>query len=266
MKLIFLGSGAAFTVGANNFHSNMILEDDSNGHNSRLLVDCGSDVRFSLHELGLTYRDIEAVYISHLHADHAGGLEWLSLSSKFDQACSKPTLYVNEKTVHDLWSTVLAGGLSTLHGVIADLSTYFNVCPIKENGSFSWRAHEFKVIQTVHIMSGFALVPSYGLLFKADGITVFLTTDTQFSLPQLMNFYQTADFIFHDCETSANHSGVHAHYNELTSLPNEIKQKMWLYHYNPGELPDARKEGFLGFVKKGQAFDFSDKKSFLGAK
>ena len=27
--------------------------------------------------MGLGYADIDAVYISHLHADHVGGLEWL---------------------------------------------------------------------------------------------------------------------------------------------------------------------------------------------
>lgn len=71
MKLIFLGTGSAFTIGASNFHSNMILEDD---HKNQLLIDCGSDARFSLHEQGFSHRHITDVYISHLHADHAGVL------------------------------------------------------------------------------------------------------------------------------------------------------------------------------------------------
>ncbi|MEM7589467.1 MAG: ribonuclease Z, partial [Myxococcota bacterium] len=32
------------------------------------------------------------------------------------------------------------------------------------------------------------------------------------------------------------------------------------YHYNSGKLPDAKKDGFLGFVKRGQVFDFSNSK------
>ena len=55
----------------------MILESEDG---SKLLIDCGTDARHSLHELGLSYKDIEHVYISHLHADHAGGLEWLGFS------------------------------------------------------------------------------------------------------------------------------------------------------------------------------------------
>jgi hypothetical protein len=31
---------------------------------------------------------------------------------------------------------------------------------------------------------------------------------------------------------------------------------MWLYHYNTGDLPDAKNDGFLGYVQKGQIFEF----------
>jgi hypothetical protein len=44
----------------------------------------------------------------------------------------------------------------------------------------------------------------------------------------------------------------------LSALSAEIKRKMWLYHYQPGPLPDAEKDGFRGFVKRGQTFDFSN--------
>lgn len=260
MKLTFLGSGSAFTVGTDNYHSNMLLESDSG---KKLLIDCGSDARFALHEIGLSYRDIDAVYISHLHADHAGGLEWLGFTTKFDPLCHKPTLFVNEKTVYDLWNKVLAGGLSSIQGIVADLSTYFNIKPIKENGNFHWEGIEFRTVQTVHIISGFTIVPSYGLIFTINDIITFITTDTQFAPNQLMVFYEMADVIFQDCETNSTRSGVHAHYTELITLDDVIKHKMWLYHYNPGDLPDSKQDGFRGFVKKGQVFDFYNPKTLL---
>jgi len=73
-----------------------------------------------------------------------------------------------------------------------------------------------------------------------------------------MPYYQKADIIFHDCETLKKPSGVHAHFNELVNLDKSIKAKMWLYHYNPIALPDAKKNGFRGFVKKGQIFQFKN--------
>lgn len=259
MKLIFLGSGSAFTVGDNNYHSNMLLENESG---QRLLIDCGSDARFALYELGLTYRDIHDVYISHLHADHVGGLEWLAFTTKFNANCKKPNLYISANLVESLWENVLSGGLKSLQTVTADLSSYFEVHPIKEGNHFSWQNLELQLIQTIHVESEFTLVPSYGLLFTANGLKIFITTDTQAAPNQIRDVYNIADIIFHDCETSENKSKVHAHYDDLVKLPAEIKKKMWLYHYNPGPLPDAIKDGFRGFVKKGQCFDFSDKKTF----
>ncbi|MFN9174507.1 MAG: hypothetical protein ACK58N_08355 [Synechocystis sp.] len=37
-------------------------------------------------------------------------------------------------------------------------------------------------------------------------------------------------------------------------LPITIKQKMWLYGSQPGDLPPATQDGVLGFIKRGQEF------------
>ena len=84
MKMTFIGSGAAFT--SNNYHSNILIESND----KKLLIDCGSDARFALRDLGYSYKDIDSIYISHIHADHSGGLEWLGFSRKFDASCTKP--------------------------------------------------------------------------------------------------------------------------------------------------------------------------------
>lgn len=260
MKLLFLGTGSAMTIGTDNFHSNMLLTSDSN---TTLLIDCGSDARLSLHKQQLSHGDINNIYISHLHADHAGGLEWLALSVKFDQFLNKPTLFISETLEKDLWNKTLAGGLSTLQNEIAQLDTFFDVHPVPVNGSFTWQECEFKIVQTIHVMNGFSLMQSFGLFCKIEGLTVFITTDTQFFPHHMTRLYEASDIIFHDCETSAVISGVHAHYDQLKSLPAKYKAKMWLYHYNPGTLPDAKADGFRGFVSCGQCFDFNDIDSFL---
>ena len=99
MRLIFLGSGSAFTLGEDNYQSNMLV-DDSSGN--CLLVDCGSDARHSLFAQGYSYKNIHSVFISHLHADHVGGLEWLALTSYYDADCKRPVLYISECLIDDL--------------------------------------------------------------------------------------------------------------------------------------------------------------------
>ncbi len=254
MKLIFLGSGSAFTVGEKNYHSNQLLVDDQ-GHS--LLIDCGGDARHALQELELGYDAITHVYISHLHADHTGGLEWLGFTTFFDAACAKPHLFINAILAEKLWVHVLSGGMSSIQGHSAALDTYFDVEQIPFGGSFAWSDITFHLIQTVHYMEGNSLALSFGLFFGICGQQVFMTTDTQFVPHLMMVYYQKADIIFHDCQTTASTGGIHAHYQELLTLPPEIREKMWLYHYNAGDRPDALADGFCGFVEKGQVFTFS---------
>lgn len=255
MKLVFIGSGSAFTVGEKNYHSNMLLIPPES--DAKLLIDCGSDARHALHDLGFNHTDITDVYISHLHADHAGGLEWLALSSKFTPHGRKPNLYANKAIIDSLWGSSLSGGLSTLQGEKTGLNSFFELYPIQSNDFFVWHNINFQTVQTLHIMNGYAFMPSFGLLFTINNTRIFITTDTQFVLPQLMAIYAQADIIFQDCETEKKPSGVHAHFNQLMTLDESIKNKMWLYHYQSSCLPDAEKHGFCGFVQRGQTFSFA---------
>jgi ribonuclease BN (tRNA processing enzyme) len=249
--LTFLGSGAAFTVGEENYQSNMILEY----RNKKLLIDCGSDIRLSLFEQKLTHHELSAVFISHLHGDHVGGLEWLAFKCKFENEGKKLPLYLSEELVHPLWNTVLKGGLSSIKELSATLDTFFMVHTIKNN-LFTWNDLPIKTVPTIHFCSNSVIMPTYGIFFTINGENIWITDDTQFTPDHLQEYYQKADIIFHDCETSKNKSNVHAHYSELVNLPTMIKNKIWLYHYNPGPLPDAISEGFKGFVKRGQSFIF----------
>lgn len=251
MKLTFLGSGSAFVASPDNYQSNMLLESDSQ---ETLLIDCGSDARRALYALGKTHRDVDSVFVSHLHSDHVGGLEWLGAKSYFEKNPRKPALYVSHLMTSDLWEKTLSGGLSTLQAEQATLSTYFNVHSVGKENCFEWAGVEMRLIQTIHFYSDHVLMPTFGLLFRLNDSTVYITADTQFCPEKLEPVYELADVIFHDCETSSHISHVHARYAELKQLPATIKQKMWLYHHNGGDLPNAEKDGFRGFVKRGQEF------------
>lgn len=251
-NMTFLGSGSAFTL--NNFHSNVLVEDESG---RKLLIDAGSDVRHSLNEIGKSHLDVDGVFISHLHSDHAGGLEWLGLMTHFDPRYNgRPKLFISKGLRGRLWSSTLSGGMETLQVDVANLDTYFTVTAVPKNGAFLWEDTGFKLVQTVHIVSGLSFEYSYGLLFDTPKGKVFYTADTQYAPNQLNDFYNLADIIFHDCETAPFKSGVHANYADLKTLPEEVKAKMWLYHVNDGDLPDAEADGFAGIVEKGQTFKF----------
>ena len=253
MKFLFLGTGSAFTVGTDNFQSNMVLISETG---KRLLIDCGSDIRWSLYEQGISYVHITDVYISHLHADHVGGLEYLGFSTRYDPNCHRPNLFLSKDLEVLLWDNTLSGGMRMQEGDLATLETFYDVHSIGKCREFEWQGIRFELVKTMHVNSGYGLMPSYGLFFEVNQQRVFLTTDCQFRLDYLSEFYERADIIFQDCETIKPPTPVHAHFQQLKTLPKRIKRKMWLYGYNPGPMPDPQRECFCGFIQKGQIFDF----------
>jgi len=255
MQLMFLGSGSAFCVTPDNYQSNVLLTSQTG---KRLLIDCGTDIRFSLAALDMGYRDIDDIYISHLHADHVGGLEYLGFSTMFDKSCGRPGLYISESIENELWNNCLSGGMNTVDNKSCNLSDYFSVHSIAEKGKFAWEGTEFTLVPADHVEGKDRSMFSYGLFFKVGKHSIYLTTDTRF-MPQWKNQYlQKADLILHDCETLSEATGVHAHYKELLGLPDAIRKKMWLYHFNDGPLPDCVADGFCGFIKRGQVFELPD--------
>lgn len=267
MKVTFLGSGSAFCM--DNWQSNMLIDVDpceSLPSGRRILFDCGSDIRWSLKDSGVSPMDIDAVYVSHLHADHVGGLEYLAFVTYFGKTVrggTRPAIVGNSQLINDLWDRTLRGGLSSIQTMDADLSTYFDVVRVPANGSFKVGETEFMPVQTIHVVADTSLVKSFGLMValpEREGRTVrrvLITSDTQYAPSQLNDYIKISDVVFHDCETSAFPSGVHAHYEDLRRLPEDIKSKMYLYHYNSVlNRPDAITDGFRGFVEKGQVFEF----------
>ena len=250
MRLTFLGSGDAFVFSEMNYQSNLILESQSG---KRLLIDCGSDIRNSLREIGYNHKDIDAVYISHLHADHIGGLEWLGFSTYFDPTAKSPNMFIHNTLEKRLWENSLSGGMAGLEEKEATLETFFRVNSSQKK--FEWEGVKFEMIEMTHVFNHKRKQPCFGLFFDVEGRKILFTSDTRFIPDELMPYYEKADLILHECETSPFKSGVHCHYTELQTLPAKIKEKIWLYHYNKGPLPDAKKDGFKGYILKQKIFE-----------
>ena len=262
MKIKFIGVGSAFTT-PKYYQSNMLILARSG---KKMLVDCGSDARFALsecniHNLNLS-QEIDAVYISHLHADHIGGMEWLAFNTYFCPKRVIPKLFMEERLMHDMWNHSLKGGLGRIEGKKMNLSDYFDCRPLANGDSFLWEGIKFKLVQMPHVILDENGHCSFGLLIKEaeyEGPAVFVTMDTQFQPEVVSRIGEKVVAIFHDCETSPFKSIIHTHYDDLCTLPKTLKKKMWLYHYQPDPDCQPEADGFKGFVAKGQEFEFTGK-------
>jgi len=266
VSLSFAGAGGFF-ADQSIYQSNFVITSQAQGKPPRrLLVDCGSDAKFSLHELGLDADSFEVVYVSHQHGDHSGGLEWLGFKTYFSGK-PKPKLACNHDLMRELWENGLKGAMSTLQGKVVTMSEFFDCNAIPDGGWFLWADILFRTVRTIHVVSGFDIKNSHGLLlrpakpncrsdtsilprYKGDDSLivgdegdlpkmfgqppppppcVLITGDCRFGSPGLDQAYNEADLILHDCEVG-NRSGVHPNLEDLKTLPEHVRKKMLLYH------------------------------------
>lgn len=216
MNIKMIGTGSAFAKKYDN--NNGLIE--INGF--RLLVDCGITLPKALHQQRISFQDLDAVLISHIHGDHVGGLEEYAFQMMFKYN-RKPILYIAETLVEPLWEQTLRGGLT--QEPLERLDDFFDVRPLEPNKDIE--LHEglkVKLLQTKHIVNK----PSYSFLFNQS---FFYTADMRFDpvlLQQLVD--EGVMTIYHDCQLEAP-GVVHASLEELLSLPEEIQRKTWLMHY-----------------------------------
>ena len=272
--LTFLGTGSALGTGGN-WHSNMLFQDSDN-EDGVLLIDCGGDIRHSMDAAGFDVTSVDAVYISHMHGDHTGGLEWLGYASYFNPKYEgKPTLIAFDYLIDQIWQK-LEPAMKYLDDKIATLEDYFNVMPVSidpttKTASFMWGETPFLLVPSRHVdIPGDDKMYSFGLSFMTKQELVWITTDSceanfadnekwwdskpKSDMPEA---YKEHTLIFHDCET-INASKVHSHYDNLKKFPTTIKEKMWLYHYQSHAIPNAEADGFAGLVKKNETFLLED--------
>lgn len=150
----------------------------------------------------------------------------------------------------------MQGGLTYINNKRMRLDSYFTSQPVHDEGAFRWEKIDFNLVKMPHIGTGHYSLYSYGLVIKDNAQSAFISTDAQFQPDLLGSISEQVSLIFHDCETREGPSSIHAHYRQLCTLPPQLKERIWLYHYDPSPAPDPWTDGFKGFVQKGQAFEF----------
>lgn len=260
LEFFFVGSGSAFSK--KYFQTNILIIKGK----EHILVDCGTLCPYAFYTYNAKITDVRNFFITHSHADHIGGLEEVGLLGRYDSN-KKPAVIIGDTYKTILWNQSLKGGMAYCELSDSQCLTfddYFTQIKPKyiSNSPVSISAVkigdiDIKIYRTKHISTRIGTSKrafySYGILVDEH---VLYPSDTRFDselIYAMTKKYPSIDTIFHDCQFSAN--GIHAFYDELKTLPTDIKQKIYLCHH--GETPEEytpSADGFAGFVKSGHYY------------
>jgi ribonuclease BN (tRNA processing enzyme) len=200
MKVLFLGVGEAFDERLPN-NAHLILSESS------VLLDCGYSIPPSLWRYNNNQSFLDAIYISHTHADHYFGLPAI-LTRMWEDGRKKSLTIICPKGIKETIQKVIRLGYQ---GILEKINFDLEFLEAEENETIRFRELLFSFAGTAHSAQNFAVKIDDGRH------TVCYSGDGMFN-DQTERLYRQADLVIHEAYSFDNDIPGHANIKALIAM------------------------------------------------
>jgi len=246
-QIQMVGTGSAFAK--TYYNTNALITCQ----NRKLLIDCGFTAPKSLQEMGVALDQLDGILITHIHADHVGGLEEIAFRLLY-QYQKRTKLFVTAELAKQLWEHTLKGGMYNEDENFVELGDYFDVVLLDENAPNElFEGLSVELMPTLHIRRKL----SYSLFINSH---FFYSADIQFNAELLIEEVvgrRNCQTIFHDCQLSGR-GIVHATLEQLLTLPEPIQSRIYLMHYDDHMPSYIGHTGQMRFIRQHETLTITE--------
>ncbi len=219
MKIKFLGVGAAID---DKYENVSILVEEK----SSILLDVGYGIVRTITKDKLLLKNLDAIYISHLHFDHCFGLPALLLFMRTVNR-KKPIKIIAQKEVLDGLKDTLKKHWPDMQTAIKFPVNFLQISAQTQKIKFN--EFEIKIAKTNH-----GQMPNFAISLKSNGKTIVYSGDGDFN-NETIKLYKGCDLLIHDAFTIETKNDTHSSIVELIRLYKELKLKAMAFVHMDSE-------------------------------
>ena len=225
MKLQFLGSGDAFGSGGR-FNTCILVETEQ----SAFLIDCGASSLIAMKYFGVTANNISTIHITHLHADHFGGIPFFLLDARFFAKRTTPLMIAGPPGIKQR----IPAAMELFFPGSSKTKPRFELNIIELEPGVSTELNTMKVIPFV--VDRDSVAPFFAYRIEVDGRILAYSGDTEWR-DELIEVGRDADLFV--CEAYYYEKQVRMHLDLKTlekHLPEIQPKRLILTHMNDDML------------------------------
>jgi ribonuclease BN (tRNA processing enzyme) len=224
LRLRILGCGDAFGSGGR-LNACFLVERGE----ASFLIDCGASAMISIRRFAVDPNLISAILLSHLHADHFGGLPSFILDAQLVSGRTRPLVIAGPQG--------LAGRLEALMEAhfpgSSKVQRKFPVEQIELTAGMATRIDAIETTVTAHTVSHPSGTPSLALRIACDGRTIGYTGDTEW-VDALLDVGRDTDLLMSEAYWYDRKVRYHLDYATLREkLPLIGAKRVLLTHMSP---------------------------------